>query len=123
MHIFVVNLNEVALDEVLLVFPAVDHGDDLVEASRNDASEVVDVLLSLLGWALSLHAVELDIDALLLHILLSAHYGVSLAASRLSIGEDGAIVSLEHVFDDGEGGVLVDVLLSGLRGEYFAEGK
>lgn len=116
MHIFIVYFNEIALDKVLLVLSAVDHCDYLVEASGNDASEIVDVLLPFLLFhrTLSLHAVELDIDGLLLHVLFSSHYGVRLAASRLSVGEDSAIVTLKHVFNDGEGGVLIDVLLSGL---------
>lgn len=94
MHILIVNLNEVALDKMFLVLPAVDNCNDLVEASGNDASEVIDMLLPLFTWTLSLHAIDLDIVRLLLHVLLPTHYGVSLPASSLPIRKNSAIVSL-----------------------------
>lgn len=117
MHIFIVYFNEITLDKVFLVLSAVDDCDYLVEASGNDAFEIINILLTFLffAWTMSLHAIELDIDRLLLHIFPSSHYGVSLAASGLSIGKNSAIVAFKHVFNNGEGGVLIDVLLSGLR--------
>ena len=114
MHILIVNLDEVPLDKALFVFPAVDSSDYLIETPRNDASEVVDILFVLFVWALSVHAIELDIVGLFLHVLLPAHDGVSLAASRLSIGKNGAIVSIKDILDNGESGVLIDILLCGI---------
>lgn len=115
MHIFIVNLNEVALDKMFLVLPAVDYCNDLVKASGNDASEVIDMLLPFLIRTLSLHAIDLDIVRLLLHVLLPTHDGVSLPASRLPIRKNGSIVSLKHVLNNRESGVLIDILLCGLR--------
>lgn len=45
MNIFIVNLNEVALDKVFFVLPTVDYCDYLVKAPRNDAFEIIDILL------------------------------------------------------------------------------
>lgn len=58
-----------------------------------------------------MHAVDLNIVSLLLHVLFPAHDGISLAASSLSICKNGAIVSLKHVLNDRERGVLINILL------------
>lgn len=41
----------------------------------------------------------------------------------LAVGEDGAVVALEHVVHEAEGGLLVDDLLGGLRAEHIVESK
>lgn len=48
-------------------------------------------------------------------------HGVRLAAGRLTVGEDGAVVALEDVLDNGLGGVVVHILLLGLLAEDAVE--
>jgi hypothetical protein len=95
MHIFVVNFNEGALDEMLLVLLAVDHCDDLIEAARNDSLQTIHVLayLSLMISLIHFNIRKFLLDSLPLEILFPAHDGVRLATASLTVGEDRPIIS------------------------------
>lgn len=49
----------------------------------------------------------------MLRAALNTRHGVRLACARLPVGENGSVVALKHVGDDGRGRVLVNLALSG----------
>jgi hypothetical protein len=48
---------------------------------------------------------------------------VGFAAACLSVGEDGAVVAVEDVVDEGKGGLFVDETLCAICAEDVVEGK
>ena len=73
MDLLIVNFDEAAPDQMCLRCIVFCDGDYLAEGTRDNASSFLGVR--------------------------SAYHCVGLAASGLSIREDGAIVTIEHVFD------------------------
>lgn len=97
MDLLVIDFNETATDKVSLCRIVLGDGYDLLEGSRNDPSGVL--------------------------VLVSSHHGMSLSAPGLSVGEDGAVVSLDDVVDERESALFVDKSLRALRAEDIVKGK
>lgn len=86
--LLIVNFDEAAPDQMCLRCIVFCDGDYLTEGTRDYAS-------SLLG-------------------VRSTYHRMCLSAACLAIGEDGAIVTIEHVFHEREGTLLVYITLRGL---------
>ena len=68
MNLFIIDFNETASNEMLLIFFASCKGDDLAKGPGDDTSGIL--------------------------IIIGAHHGVSFSAAGLAVGEDGSIISL-----------------------------
>ena len=92
MDLLVVDLDEATADQMILRCIVLCYCYDLAESTRN--------------YALRLFA------------LVASHHRVRLAATSLTIRENGAVVAVEHVVDQGKSALLVDETLGTVRGEY-----
>jgi hypothetical protein len=96
MDFLVVDLDEAAADEMRLGIILGD-GDYLAESPGDDS-------FALFG-------------------LVASHHGVRLAATCLSVGEDGSVISIQDAVDKRKGTLLIDEALRAVGREDIVEGE
>lgn len=73
MNLFIIDFNETASNEMLLIFFASCKGDDLTKGSRDNTFGIL--------------------------IIIRPHHSMSFSTTSLTISEDGSIISLQYIIN------------------------